>query len=57
MLAFVTDMANSYGQEINAILDKEFVKRLILKLRGFKQRRYESDISTQEEVLKLVMQL
>ena len=50
MLAFITDMANFYGKVIKAICDKEFVKRLIAKLRAFKNRRIESDITQQEEV-------
>lgn len=51
MLAFITDMANSYGKEIKSICDKELVKRLIAKLRAFKNKRIESDIVQQEEVM------
>jgi hypothetical protein len=50
MLAFITDMANSYGKEIASICDKEFISKLITKLRSFKIKRYESDIIQQEQV-------
>lgn len=50
MLAFITDMANSYGKEIKAICDTDFVKRLINKLKSYRLKRYESDIIQQEEV-------
>lgn len=50
MLAFITDMANSYGKEIKAICDKELVTRLIGKIRAYKNKRIESEIVQQEEV-------
>ena len=56
MLAFITDMANSYGKEIKAICDKELVKRLIAKLRAFKNKRIESDIVQQEEVMIIYLE-
>jgi hypothetical protein len=50
MLAFITDMANSYGKEIASICDKEFIRKVITKLRNFKIKKYESDIIQQEQV-------
>jgi len=50
MLAFITDMANSYGKDIKAICDKELVTRLIGKIRAYKNKRIESELVQQEEV-------
>lgn len=50
MLAFITDMANYYGQEIKAICEVPFVIKIIQKLRSFKNKKIESDIIQQEEV-------
>jgi hypothetical protein len=54
MLAFVSDMANTYGKEIKAVCDPNFVKRIITKLRNFKNRKIESEINQQEEVSKKI---
>lgn len=56
MLGFVCDMANSYGKEIAAICDREFVSKLIFKLKAFKIKKYESEIAQQEEVLYFYLQ-
>jgi hypothetical protein len=53
MLAFVTDMANSYGKEITTICDPTFVKKIIFKLRNFKNKKIEGEINQQEEVIIL----
>jgi len=50
MLAFVTDMANTYGKEIASICDREFVRQIIIKLRNFKIKKYETEIAQQEQV-------
>jgi hypothetical protein len=55
MLAFIADMANSYGKEIKAVCDKEFVKKVISKLRAYKIKRIESDINQQEEVNSFII--
>jgi hypothetical protein len=56
MLSFISDMANSYGKEIKSICEKEFVKKLLTKLRALKVKRYEVEINQQEEVLKLILE-
>ncbi len=53
MLAFFSDMANSYGKEIKAILHKDLVIRVLSKLRRLKVRRYEAEINQQEQVNNL----
>ncbi len=55
MLSFISDMANSYGKEIKSICEKEFVRKLMTKLRAFKIKRFDIEINQQEEVLKLIL--
>lgn len=55
MLAFITDMANYYGQEIKAICEVSFVQKLIIKLKSFKNKKIESEIIQQEEVINILI--
>ena len=57
MLAFITDMANSYGKEIASICDKEFVGKVVSKLRSFKIKRFESEIVQQEQVILIMINI
>lgn len=52
MLSFISDMANSYGREIKSICEKEFVNKLLTKLRATKVKKYEVEINQQEQVNK-----
>jgi hypothetical protein len=51
MLSFTFDMVNSYGKDMKAIVDREFITKLLSKLKAFKIKKFESDISFQEQVL------
>ena len=51
MLSFISDMANSYGREIKSICEKEFVNKLLAKLRASKVKRYDVEINQQEQVI------
>jgi hypothetical protein len=54
MLGFITDMVNSYGSEIKAIADKEFLTTLLNKLKSYKIKKYETEIMSQEEVIYII---
>lgn len=49
MLEFIGDMASAYGAEIKSICSKEFVNKVITKLKAGK-KNYDSDILAQENV-------
>lgn len=46
----MTDMANAFGSEVKAILEKEFVQRVISRLKAYKLKRYDTEILQMEEV-------
>jgi hypothetical protein len=48
-------MANAYGKEIKSICEKEFVQKVIDKLKTFKVHKYESEIIQQEEVSNIII--
>ena len=50
MLCFITDMINSYGIEIKSIADKNSVANMINKLKAYKIKKYDVEISGLEEV-------
>jgi hypothetical protein len=53
MLSFITDMINSYGIEIKSIANKNSVANMLNKLKAFKIKKYEVEISGLEEVIVL----
>jgi hypothetical protein len=51
MLGFIVDMINSYGKELKAIIDRDFIIKLLTKLKSFKIKKYELDIAQHEQVI------
>ena len=51
MIGFCVDMINSYGKEMKTLIEKDFVNTMINNLKGFKIKKYEIEISQQEQVI------
>jgi hypothetical protein len=51
MLGFCNDMVNSYGKDMNALIDREFFEKLINTLKTFKNKKYEVEINQLEQVI------
>ena len=51
MLGFCVDMVNSYGKEMKSLVDKEFLHKMLNNLKSFKIKKYEIEISQQEQVM------
>jgi hypothetical protein len=44
-------MVSSYGKEMKAIVDRNFITTLLAKLKAFKVKKYEGDIAAYEQVI------
>ncbi len=51
MLGFCVDMVNSYGKEMKTLVDKDFINTMINNVKAFKIKKYEIEISQQEQVI------
>jgi hypothetical protein len=51
MLGFCNDMVNSYGKEMNTLIDREFLEKLINTIKTFKNKKYEVEINQLAQVI------